>query len=73
MIGTPAPLVDVLGPHRSADIPMVDASLRAHGVERLRLVDASIMPTIVSGTTNAPTIMITAKSADSANGWMGAG
>jgi choline dehydrogenase-like flavoprotein len=67
MIGTPAPLVVVLGPHRSADIPMVDASLRVHGVERLRLVDASIMPTI------APTIMITAKSADSANGWMGAG
>ena len=39
-------------------LAVVDNQLRVHGIDRLRIADASVMPTIVSGNTNAPTLMI---------------
>jgi choline dehydrogenase len=44
-------------------LAVVDDRLRVHGIQRLRVIDASIMPTIPSGNTNAPTLMVAEKGA----------
>jgi choline dehydrogenase len=49
---------------RAAGESVVDASLRVHGMERLRVVDASVFPTVTSANTNAPTIMVAQRAAD---------
>ena len=48
----------------SDEMAVVDESLKVHGISSLRIADASIMPTLIGGNTNAPTIMIGEKAAD---------
>ena len=51
-----------MGPDAATSV--VDASLRVHGLDGLRVVDASIFPNITSGNINAPTMMVAEKGAD---------
>ena len=52
-----------MGRNESAQA-VVDTQLKVRGIKRLRVIDASVMPVVVTGNTNAPTVMIAEKGAD---------
>jgi choline dehydrogenase-like flavoprotein len=54
-----------MGPDANA---VVDAQLRVHGIESLRVADASVFPSLVGGNTNAAVVMIAEKAADMMRG-----
>ena len=51
-----------MGPDPATSV--VDARLRVHGLDGLRVVDASVFPTVTSGNTNTPTTMVAERAAD---------
>jgi choline dehydrogenase len=55
----------MMGSHATA---VVDNELRVHGLDGLRVIDASVMPSVTSTNTNAPTIMIAEKGAEMIKG-----
>ena len=53
-----------MGPIARDPMAVVDARLRVHGIDALRVIDCSVMPTLVSGNTNAPVVAMAEKAAD---------
>ena len=53
-----------MGDYSKDPLAVVDTGLRVHGLDGLRVVDGSVMPTLVSGNTNVPIVMIAEKAAD---------